>query len=254
MESNEDNQSLNFMEKLYILSSTLLKKTSQQSTELPRTDYQEVKGGSFIEASVILLNNNHFFLQNIKNNSFLNGFIFKDHASLQNPKENSASTKCSDRLEEAPDAALDLIKDFEGFESHAYVDPLSGNLPITIGYGSTKKADGSAWYIGESISREEATKLLRKQVSEDYVAVLKATIPTWNKFNDSQKSALISFAYNLGANFYNSPDFPSMTSLVNNFPSKEEVQRVFLLYINKNTSVEAGLRRRRKAEADLFNS
>ena len=44
-----------------------------------------------------------------------------------------------------PAAGVELIKEFEGLHIvrpdgyiHAYPDPLSGNLPITIGWGSTQ--------------------------------------------------------------------------------------------------------------------
>jgi hypothetical protein len=42
-----------------------------------------------------------------------------------------------------PASGLKLIKEFEGCHLKAYPDPLSGNLPITIGWGTTRKKDGS---------------------------------------------------------------------------------------------------------------
>ena len=38
---------------------------------------------------------------------------------------------------------LNLIKEFKGCKLKAYIDPGSGNLPITIGYGSTLYENGS---------------------------------------------------------------------------------------------------------------
>ena len=51
---------------------------------------------------------------------------------------------------------LKLIKEFEGCHLSAYPDPLSGNLPITIGWGSTRRKDGSPFQLGQSISQQEA--------------------------------------------------------------------------------------------------
>ena len=65
-----------------------------------------------------------------------------------------------------PEAGVDLIKEFEGLNVvgsdgyiYAYPDPLTGNLPITIGWGTTKKKDGSNYYMGDRITRDEACLL-----------------------------------------------------------------------------------------------
>jgi hypothetical protein len=63
-----------------------------------------------------------------------------------------------------PLPAIPLIKKFEGCYLKAYPDPRTGNLPITIGWGSTKKRDGSNWKLGESITQQEADDLLMLQL------------------------------------------------------------------------------------------
>ena len=45
--------------------------------------------------------------------------------------------------DDVPMMGIKLIKEFEGCHLSAYPDPLSGGLPITIGWGSTRKKDGS---------------------------------------------------------------------------------------------------------------
>ena len=90
---------------------------------------------------------------------------------------------------------------------HAYPDPLSGGLPITIGWGSTKDIDGSPFSLGDKISRERADILLDTQLQGDYLAVLERSIPYWYEMNDNKRGALLSFGYNLGAHFYGSPGF-----------------------------------------------
>lgn len=159
-----------------------------------------------------------------------------------------------------PQAGLELIKEFEGLHDlrsdgmvHAYPDPLSGGKPYTIGWGSTKDINGSDFNLGDRISRERADMLLEHQAKVDYLSVLERTIPYWDEMNDNQHGALLSFAYNLGANFYGSPDFNTISHVLR---EKEwsKVPDALYLYRNPGTSVEAGLARRRIAEGDLWES
>ena len=149
-----------------------------------------------------------------------------------------------------PQAAIALIKEFEGFSTKAYYDPASGGLPITIGFGSTRRRDGSRFMIGNTITEKEAEDLLEYQLETDYLPPLKK-IPFWNEMNDNQKSAILSFAYNLGANFYGASGFNTITRVLRE-KKWSEVPAALMLYVNPGTNVEAGLRRRRKAEGDLF--
>lgn len=149
-----------------------------------------------------------------------------------------------------PKQALELIKEFEGFSARAYYDPATGALPITIAYGSTRKLDGTPFYIGETITKEEGEKLLIYQLNKEFLPSLQK-IPYWNEMNDEMKSAIISFAYNLGANFYASPGFSTITR---NLREKDwkAIPKTLELYRNPGSNVEAGLLRRRRAEGKLF--
>ncbi|MBD2141201.1 peptidoglycan-binding protein [Anabaena sp. FACHB-1250] len=149
-----------------------------------------------------------------------------------------------------PLPAIPLIKKFEGCYLKAYPDPRTGNLPITIGWGSTKKRDGSNWKLGESITQQEADDLLMLQLENNYLPSLQK-IPVWNELNTNQQGALLSFGYNLGANFYGSSSFKSMTRVLRD-KKWDEIEETFLKYRNPGSNVEVGLRRRRQAEADLF--
>ena len=71
-----------------------------------------------------------------------------------------------------PKDALDIIKEFEGFSSKAYYDPHTGALPITIAYGSTRKMNGTPFYIGETMTREEGEKLLIYQLNKEFIPSL----------------------------------------------------------------------------------
>lgn len=155
-----------------------------------------------------------------------------------------------------PVSAISLIKEFEGCNLHAYPDPLTGGKPVTIGWGCTKKLDGSLWNLSESISQEEADNLLIVQLENNYLPPLQK-IPSWIKLNQNQQSAILSFAYNLGANFYGREGFNSITKLLKSpeiWNNTQEVTRIFLLYCNPGSNVEAGLRNRRKREAQLWST
>lgn len=155
-------------------------------------------------------------------------------------------------VSQIPEAAIALIKKFEGFYANAYPDPLSGGKPITIGYGCTRRADGSDWELGDTITKAEAEQLLSLQLERDYLPKLEQ-IPGWDELNPNQQAALLSFAYNLGADFYGNLGFQSITALLQE-KRWTDVDRVFGLYCNPGSSVEQGLRRRRGAEALLFST
>lgn len=152
---------------------------------------------------------------------------------------------------DVPQPGVELIQRFEALELDAYPDPLSGNLPITIGYGSTRKRDGvTRWQLGDRITAAEAEELLIFQCRNDFLPSLKR-IPVWSSLNVNQKGAILSFAYNLGANFYGGSNFATITRVLRT-KAWTEIRSALLLYVNPGSNVENGLKRRRNAEADLF--
>jgi len=147
-------------------------------------------------------------------------------------------------------AALKLIKDFEGCHLEAYPDPLSGGDPWTIGYGTTRYQDGRRVSPGDKINAIEADLLLRREV--DRIAEkLRATVPYWVQMADHQKCALISFAYNLGSGFYGTTGFETISRELRE-KDWAAVPDALLLYRNPGSNVEAGLKRRRIAEGDIW--
>lgn len=149
------------------------------------------------------------------------------------------------------ETATIIIKEFEGCYLSAYPDPLTGAKPITIGYGSTVKLDGTAWCMGNKITELEADSLLQNQLSHSYVSTLAKTIPNWDSLNYNQQAALVSFGYNLGAHFYGASNFNTITRVLHD-SNYASVPKALLLYINPGSNVEEGLRRRRAAEGQLF--
>jgi GH24 family phage-related lysozyme (muramidase) len=147
---------------------------------------------------------------------------------------------------------VELLKDFEGCKLTAYVDPHTGGLPITIGWGSTRKRNGQPFHLGEKISLEEANALLDFDIRNRFLPVLKK-IPYWSEMNDNQRGTLLSFAYNLGAGFYGGSGFNTITR---NLSQKDwkSIPETLKLYRNPGSNVEAGLLRRRVAEGKLWIS
>jgi GH24 family phage-related lysozyme (muramidase) len=142
--------------------------------------------------------------------------------------------------------AIALIKEFEGCSLLAYPDPLSGGAPWTIGYGTTRYSGGVPVKQGDRITIIEADMLLRLEV--DRIAEkLRTSVPYWRDMDDNQKSALVSFAYNLGCGFYGSVGFETISKRL----AKKDwflVPEALKLYRNPGTDVEVGLLRRRTAE------
>jgi lysozyme len=160
--------------------------------------------------------------------------------------------KIEPTLDGLPLPGVYLIKEYEGFSSKAYYDPHTGGLPITIGWGSTRRKDGTRFMIGNKVTQEEADDLLYFQLRREFIPALQK-IPHWEEMNDNQRGALLSFAYNLGSGFYGGSGFNTIT---NNLREKnwEEIPKTLELYRNPGSKVEAGLLRRRKAEGALWKS
>ena len=149
-----------------------------------------------------------------------------------------------------PQLGLELIKTFEGCHLNAYPDPKTKGPPITIGWGSTRDFDGQPFKLGRTITQKYADDLLEFQLKNSFLPVLQK-IPYWDEMNNNQKGALLSFAYNLGAHFYGSKGFATITNELKN-KNWSKVPDILLLYRNPGSNVEEGLRRRRIAEGNLW--
>jgi len=159
--------------------------------------------------------------------------------------------KIEPTLDGLPLQGVALIKEFEDCHLKAYYDPLTGGLPITIGWGSTRRKDGTRFMIGNKITQEEADDLFYYQLRREFIPALQK-IAYWSEMNDNQRGALLSFAYHLG-DFYGHPDFNTITRVLKN-KEWDKVPEALKLYRNPGTNVEAGLLRRRVAEAKLWSS
>jgi len=138
-----------------------------------------------------------------------------------------------------------LIKDFEGLRLEAYADPLHGWKVPTIGYGSTHGVKR-----GDRITQSQADAMLDAEV-ERIADKLAHSVPAWKEMSAQQKGALLSFSFNLGANWYGAQGFETLSKRIREKDWKA-VPAALELYRNPGTSAEAGLLRRRKAEGALW--
>jgi len=95
---------------------------------------------------------------------------------------------------QASNACLDLIKQSEGFRAEPYLCP--AGVP-TIGYGSTRYADGRPVNLKDpAITKAQADTIMLATLQEYQAAVSRyVTVPlTQNQFD-----ALVDFSYNAGA-------------------------------------------------------
>lgn len=146
--------------------------------------------------------------------------------------------------------AVQLIKEYEGCVLKAYPDPGTGGDPWTIGYGNTFYPDGRKIKPGDVITKEKAEELLYVEVNR-IAKILESKIPAWKELNNNQRSALISFSYNVGPYWYNSDGFGTISRTVASRLWKS-VPDTLKLYVNPGTSVTVGLTRRRVAEGNLW--
>ncbi len=139
---------------------------------------------------------------------------------------------------------LTLIKQFEGFRTHAYRDAVG---VWTIGYGHTSMAGMPEVKPGMTITEVEGDNILARDV-DVFARGVQQLVKI--KISDAQFSALVSFAYNVGlGNFRKS----SVLSAVNRSDFQAVVRRL-QLWNKAGGRILPGLVRRRAAEAALFAS
>ena len=140
---------------------------------------------------------------------------------------------------------LDLIREFEGFRTHAYRD--TDGTPV-IGYGLSR-ISGKKVQMGDRISVHQAEAALKAEVhamQKQIKSVVKVEL------NSHQLGALTSFAFNTG--FYNLKRSTLLRKL--NAGDHRGAANEFLRWNKAHSGGKlvpmAGLTRRRQAERELF--
>lgn len=128
------------------------------------------------------------------------------------------------------DAGLKLIEEFEGLRLDSYQDSVG---VWTIGYGHTKDVKS-----GQTITQEQAENFLREDIRDAEGAVNRLGFG----LNENQFSALVSFAFNLGAGGLNKLASHGVQAIADRI----------LLFDHAGGKKLPGLTRRRQAERALF--
>lgn len=149
-----------------------------------------------------------------------------------------------------PQAAVDLIKEFEGFRSAVYDD---GVGVATIGYGATFYENGTKVTFSDQPITEARGEELLKYHLEYFWNTQEVSIPYWGEMSDGQRGCLLSFSFNCGSGFYGANGFATISGALRD-KRWGDVPDALRLYVNPGTAVEAGLRRRREAEIELWLS
>ncbi|MCQ2459750.1 MAG: SH3 domain-containing protein [Ruminococcus sp.] len=173
--------------------------------------------------------------------------------------ETKAETTADVQYIEAADSTYELLKRFEGYSPECVWDVAQW----TIGYGTRcpyEHTSNGSWGQkgGHTITEDEARELFSTHVTYFVNSVrtsCKGLSMTQNQFD-----ALLSSAYNHGniaPNGCSSCKYtkhPLVQYLMGNYTKEEAKSLYYEWCINRGTSNEAGLRNRRKIEADLFFS
>ena len=140
------------------------------------------------------------------------------------------------------ESVFNLINEFEGFKSNVYKD---GKGVDTIGHGLTDKK----YILKGNISEEESKKGVFEHINKNVIPHLKNK-SYWNNLSDNQKSALISYVYNIGSGNFNTKS-PSLQKALSESNWEEAAKQMDFGYNDKQNP---GLRKRRDKERNLFLS
>lgn len=129
----------------------------------------------------------------------------------------------------------------------------------TIGWGNTFYADGSPVKQGDKISQRQADALFTLILNGFEDMARKALTAT---LTPNQFSAFVSALYNIGHGTSKKSGLIRLTNgnpstllrKINANPNNPAIRAEFMKWVSAGTSYESGLRRRRKAESDLYFS
>lgn len=148
------------------------------------------------------------------------------------------------KITKASNNLIELIKKFEGFSKIPYLCPAN---VATIGYGSTRYANGLKVTLNDKpITELQAIDLLKDTLKQYELAV---DSYCRDDINQNQFDALVDFAYNCGnANLKSS----TLLKKVNANPNDITIGLEFAKWNKGGGKILNGLVKRRAAESELY--
>lgn len=144
------------------------------------------------------------------------------------------------------DETITLIAALEGCELIAYED-VTG---YAIGYGSHKHLDGRSVKKGDKITQEEAIKLLKQRVENEFFPHAKRIL-TNSEINSYQAGAVTSLIYNCGTG--NITSERSVIKAINANPKDPKIKDLFAEWRLSGGKVCEGLCKRRAREYEFYD-
>lgn len=141
--------------------------------------------------------------------------------------------------------ALDIIKKYEGYSERAYPDPVTGEAPYTLGYGTQYYPDGSAVKRGQCCTKKKALEYLLHDIEiiEDDLKKLNLGL------DSSMEEALVSFVHSVGWEAF-------LYSHIIDFIEDENwsgvIKEISNWIFDEHHQVIGGLIDRRREECNLF--
>lgn len=140
-----------------------------------------------------------------------------------------------------------LIKGFEQLRLNAYLD--SVGVP-TIGYGSTRYADGKPIGIKDRLADEDTADRLFSYTIRDYESAVNQYVKV--PITQNQFDALTSFTYNEGTGALHASTLLKLLNSKDYIGAAKEFVKWNKITIKGQKVPAAGLTNRRQAEAKLF--
>ena len=147
-------------------------------------------------------------------------------------------------------ACAQMLLDFEGFRSHAYVDPGTGGEPITIGIGSTHYCDGTKVTMQDTpISKQQAMDTCLCHLNNIILPDLQKHVTV--DLTQNQIDALGSLIYNIGTHGF---DTSHVLSDINAGIVEGDLYNRWIAWSKSGGKTMNGLLIRRQKEYNYFTT
>ena len=148
--------------------------------------------------------------------------------------------------------ATALIEEFEGIELEAYLDPIG---IATICAGLTRYPNGEPVRMGDVCDARICRAHLEELLRREFIPAMEV-IPGWARFGPKRQAVLLSFAWNLGARFFDAEGFETISKVLREGSKRPEIYQqmtaALALYVKAGGHLLQGLVKRRAHEGAIW--